>query len=224
MKSIIKTIKSIPVYGWVVGFFCIGFQYGLYLLADLLAGVFGTQQRAFIPKISFIDDRIPVIPAFILIYVFSYLFWIMGNAIASLTERRHFINYLTGLFAAYLIGFMILFLMPTYMDRAAEGLLDHAGKTGFINWLIAFIYRSDGGSRGFNLFPSFHCLSSLSCYLAIHGRKEISSPIRVYTLVMCVLICFSTVFTKQHYFLDVVGGLLISAVCHFTVQKLRRER
>ena len=37
---------------------------------------------------------------------------------------------------------------------------------------------------------------------------------------MTILICMSTVFTKQHYFLDIVGGLGISVICYAVVQKL----
>ena len=223
MKKMMEKIKSIPVYGWIMGLICIGFQYGLYLLADLLSKVFGTQQWAFIPKISCIDDKIPLIPAFIVIYMFSYAFWIIGVAIASLTGKRHFTNYMIGLFSSFFIGFLILLFMPTYMDRVAEGLLDYTADPGLFDQLLAFIYRTDGVDRGFNLFPSFHCLNSLYCYLAIRGRREISAGVRTYTLVMVILICCSTVFTKQHYVADVAGGLLIPTLCYLVVKKLRPE-
>ena len=79
---------------------------------------------------------------------------------------------------------------------------------------------ADGGDLAFNLFPSYHCLISLYCYLGIRKREEVSKGVRIYSLVMTILICLSTVFTKQHYVLDILGGLGISIVCYAVVQKL----
>ena len=31
---------------------------------------------------------------------------------------------------------------------------------------------------------------------------------------MAILICMSTVFIKQHYFLDIIGGVLIAIICY----------
>jgi membrane-associated phospholipid phosphatase len=192
----------------------------MYRLADWLSRVFGTIQWAFIPKIDAIDDLIPVVPFFVVFYLFSYVFWICGPIIASLTEKRNFINYIIGLSAAYVIGFLVFLFMPTYMDRAAEGLMDFASRPGLFNQLLGVVYGADGGNLAFNLFPSYHCLISLYCYLGIRHRQEVSKGVRIYSLVMTVLICLSTVLTKQHYFIDIIGGLGISIVCYAVVQKL----
>lgn len=220
MGKIIKRIKDVPVYGWVLGIVYFILQYAMYRLANLLSRVFGTIDWAFAPKIPFIDDNIPVISVFVVFYIFSYVFWICGPIIASLTEKRNFINYIIGLSAAYLIGFLIFLFMPTYMDRAAEGLMHFAERPGVFNALLKMVYGADGGDLAFNLFPSYHCLISLYCYLGIRKREEVSKGVRIYSLVMTILICMSTVFTKQHYFLDILGGLGISLICYAVVQKL----
>ena len=36
---------------------------------------------------------------------------------------------------------------------------------------------------------------------------------------MAILISFSTVFTKQHYILDVVAGIGISVICYLIVNR-----
>ena len=220
MEKLVRRIKEIPAYGWIFGFAYFALQYGMYRLADFLSRVTGTYERAFVPKIPFIDDRIPLIPFFIVIYIFSYLFWIFGPVIASLTDKRNFKNYLTGLSAAYIIGFLIFVFFPTYMDRASEGLMEISSGSGCFNGLLSAIYNADGGTKAFNLFPSYHCLISLYCYLGIRKRPEVSLGIRAYSLIMTLLICCSTVFTKQHYFIDIVGGLSISILCYIIVQKL----
>jgi membrane-associated phospholipid phosphatase len=106
------------------------------------------------------------------------------------------------------------------MDRAAEGLMHVAEGPGLFNGLLRTIYAADGSNLAFNLFPSYHCLISLYCYLGVRRQPEISKGFRIYSLVMAVLICMSTVFTKQHYFIDIVGGLAISIICYIIVNKI----
>lgn len=220
MTAIWKKIRSVPLYGWITGFLYFFLQYGMYRLADYLSRVFGTINYAYLPKMPFIDDRIPLFAPFIVIYIFSYVFWIMGPIIASLTDKKNFINYIIGLSAAYIVGSLMLLLMPTYMDRAAEGLMEAAARPGIFNKMLGAIYGVDGGTRAFNLFPSFHCMISLYCYLGVRKRPEVSKGTRIYSLVMTVLICMSTVFTKQHYFVDILGGLSVSIICYIIVNRI----
>lgn len=220
MNKFLKRVKDVPRYGWVLGAVYFVLQYSMYRLAELLSRVFGTTAWAFAPKIPFIDDKIPVVAVFVVFYLFSYVFWFCGPVIASLTDKKNFINYIIGLSAAYIVGFLIFIFMPTYMDRAAEGLMNYAQRPGLFNGLLKIVYGADGGNLAFNLFPSYHCLISLYCYLAIRKRDEVSKGTRIYSLVMTILICLSTVFTKQHYFIDIIGGLAISIVCYAVVQKI----
>ena len=220
MNKIRQFFKSVPVYGWILGAGVITIQYIFYLFANWLSPIIGTSAWAFCPKIPAIDDRIPFVPVFMLIYIYSYIFWITGPIIASLTEKRNFINYLYMLLATWVICFLLLLFLPTYIDREAEGVLEYAARPGILNWMSRVIYTADGGRYGYNLFPSLHCISSMNCYLAIRRRPEISRDIRVYSAVMVVLIALSTVFTKQHYFMDVVSGLVIPVLCYIIVWKI----
>ncbi len=215
-----ERIKQVPWWGWALGFVFFGLQYGMYRLGDLLSRVLGTISGAICPKIPVIDDLIPIIPIFAVIYLFSYVFWICGPIAASLTKKRNFINYIVGLSMAYVVGFLFFVFVPTYMDRASEGLMEQAMKPGFFNSLLATIYAADGSNLAFNLFPSYHCLISLYCYLGVRKQPEISKGFRAYSLIMTVLICLSTVFTKQHYFIDIVGGLVISIICYNIINRI----
>ncbi|MBR6950342.1 MAG: phosphatase PAP2 family protein [Oscillospiraceae bacterium] len=213
MKQFIKKIRSVPWWGWVLGvvYFCL--QYGIYRLGAWLSTVTGTVAWAFECKIPPIDDLIPIVPAFSVIYLYSYVFWIFGPIAASLTKKRNFVNYITGLSLAYVVGFLFFVFLPTYMDRVKEGLMAFDGSSGLFHRLLAMIYAADGSERAFNLFPSYHCLISLYCYLGVRKQPEISLGFRIYSLVMTVLICLSTVLTKQHYIIDVAGGLAIALLC-----------
>ena len=215
----LKTLKKIPWWGWVagIGFFIL--QYATYRAGDFLSDIIGTKAAAWCPKITAIDDLIPVVAIFAVIYLFSYVFWICAPIVASLTKRSNFYNYLIGLSIAYFIGFLIFTFAPTYMDRAAEGLLNYSSDSGLFDSLLAIIYSADGDSRAFNLFPSFHCLISAYCYLGIRKQPEISKGFKIYTLIMAMLICCSTLLTKQHYFIDTVGGIGIAILVYIIVLK-----
>ena len=123
MKTFLNKIRSIPRFGWLFGFGYFALQYGMYRLGDLLSRLLGTINYAFAPKIPFIDDRIPVIAIFAIIYLYSYVFWICGPVAASLTSRRNFVNYITGLSAAYIIGFLFFVFMRGYKSAVR-----HDGK------------------------------------------------------------------------------------------------
>ena len=220
MKEIIQKIKSIPWWGWCAGLFYFALQYGMYRLGNYLSVVIGTIDNAIPCKIAFIDDLFPVIPVFAVIYVYSYIFWICGPIAVSLTSRNNFRKYIYGLTLAYVIGFLIFVFVPTYMDRVAEGLMDYGSKPGLFNRLLAVIYDADGSEYAYNLFPSYHCLISTYCYLGIRKQPEISDWFQKYSLIMVILICLSTLFTKQHYIIDTVGGVGIALGCWMLMNKV----
>ena len=220
MKNLRETIRKIPRYGWIAAPAIFFFNYALYVAGPLLAKLLGTESWAFAPKIPCIDDFFQLIPASVIIYVVSYAVWVIGILAVSLTDKRNFINYVVGLEASVLIGFLLFVFMPTTMDRVAEGVLQKVQEPGVFNWMMKFIYMCDGGEQGRALFPSFHCLMSIYCYLGIRKQDEISKGFKIYTLVMTILICLSTVYSKQHYFVDIIGGLGIPIICYAIVSKL----
>ena len=223
MKRIKEQIKKIPVWGYAVGLFYFGLQYGMYRLGNYLSVVIGTFPDAFVCKIPFIDDLIPVVPVFVIPYIYSYFFWICGPIAVSLTSHRNFKRYIIGLSAAYLIGFLFFVFMPTYMDREAEGLLAVAAEPGIFNGLLATVYNADGGRIAYNLLPSYHCLISVYCYLGVRKQPEVSRGFRIYSLIMAIVICLSTVLTKQHYIIDTVLGIAISLLCYLVCEKLIKQ-
>jgi len=221
MKHLVRQIRRVPWWGWTLGIVYFGLQYGLYRLGELLSRLLGTAAWAFECKIPFIDNLFPVVPVFSVVYiVFSYLFWISGPITASLTKRRNFVNYILGLNLAYFVGMLFFVFMPTCMDRTKEGLMAAAERPGFFNAFLAWIYAADGSDIAFNLFPSYHCLSSAYCYLGIRKQPEISKGYKVFSAGMALLICLSTLYTKQHYIIDVFGGVGIAVAAYAVMEKL----
>ena len=213
-NTIEKNPNRVKLYGVIIGVLSLAAQHGIYLLAHFIAAKLGIEP--FYPKIACIDDAIPLIPIFILPYIWSYLYWAMAPMAVSKCDFRHFLDYLASYLTACLFGALILIVAPTYMDRVAEGLYE---ATGFGSKLMQFWYSLDGSEMAYNLLPSFHCINSMISLLGVWGRKEIPKWYRVYSLVITLLIFASTMFVKQHFFADVVSGILIAVVFFFICKK-----
>lgn len=155
---------------------------------------------------SSLDTRIPFVPQFLVIYLGCYLFWIINYILIGRQDKKSMYQFFTGDFLSRCICLVIFLLFPTTNTRpevAAEGIWNCAAL-----WL----YAIDSAE---NLFPSIHCPVSWFCYLGIRGRKEIPSWYQRMSMVIAFLVFASTLFTKQHVVLDVVGGVMLAELCYF---------
>ena len=76
---------------------------------------------------------------------------------------------------------------------------------------MRFLYWIDSGD---NIFPSLHCMIAWLCWVGVRGNKQVPLPWRIMTLIMAMLVCLSTLTTRQHVLLDVFGGILLSEFCY----------
>lgn len=206
--------NRIKPYGVIIGILSVIIQQGLYLGAHELSLIVGNTPVC--PKIAVIDDLIPIIPMFLIPYAWSYVYWAMAPMAVSRCDKNHFKKYIAAYILACLIGALIIIFKPTYMDRVVEGLTSEPTPK-----ILRFWYSLDGGDMAYNLFPSFHCINSTISYLGVMGRKEVPKQYRIYSLVLTLLIYAATVTVKQHYIIDVFGGIavavfawiIVSAIC-----------
>ena len=104
---------------------------------------------------------------------------------------------------ALLIALGFFLLLPTTNTRPQiEG-------GGLWNFGMRLIYALDTPD---NLFPSLHCELSWLCYLALKKTPGIPRWGKVSALVFTLLVFVSTLTTKQHILIDVVGGWVIGEI------------
>lgn len=105
--------------------------------------------------------------------------------------------------------------MPTHVPRPpVEG--DSLAIMG-----IRLVYASD---RPYNGFPSMHVSWTLIACTYLHrliGRRAV---LKILNWTYLVPACLSTVFTRQHYTPDVLGGLAIGAIVLAAMARHRRQR
>ncbi|MCR5106802.1 MAG: phosphatase PAP2 family protein, partial [Lachnospiraceae bacterium] len=83
--------------------------------------------------------------------------------------------------------------------------------TGIFEKAMVWLYSVDPAD---NLFPSIHCLSSWICVIAVRTQKRIRKSYKIVSVVMAVLICISTLTTKQHVMVDVIAGVLLAELSY----------
>jgi len=218
--KIFKDFKGIKFKTWIFGLVSLLLQFSCYLLTNLINILTGSAEGSIAPKIDVIDDAIPFVKIFILIYVFSFYFWISNaTLIIGKSKKSYILNCFIALYIAQIICNIIFLVFPTHIDRVAEGVLANIQSNSFIDFLCRYIFKNDGWEIGRNLFPSMHCLDAIFYCIVFHKQKEFSKGHKIYSYIIGILICASTVLTKQHYFVDVISGAGLAIICYIIVQK-----
>ena len=151
------------------------------------------------------DSALPFLPWTISIYFGCFLFWFaMYRLIARLSRERADRFFCANLLAKGVCLFIFL-LFPTAIRRPEIN-----GTTAWDSFMW-FLYWIDPGD---NIFPSLHCIIAWLCWVGIRRDRAVPLPWRISALVMAIMVCLSTLTTRQHVILDVFGGILLSEFCY----------
>lgn len=152
------------------------------------------------------DRQIPFVPEWVLVYVVCFLFWAVNYVLIVREGKEHWYRFAAADMISRLICGVFFVLYPTTNVRP-----EVAGD-GFISWLMRLVYSLDSPT---NLFPSIHCLVSWFCFIGIRKSRKLPMWYKIFSCVFAILVCMSTQFTKQHYLIDIPGGILIAEVCYY---------
>lgn len=154
-----------------------------------------------------IDQDIPVVQMSIIIYFGCYLFWIINYYLCSKQERNESDRFFCADFVSKIICFLLFIVLPTTNIRPVVQ----------SNNLLYYLYQIDAPN---NLFPSIHCLVSWLCWIGIRKRKDISYGYKCFSLIMAILVCISTLTTRQHVLVDVIGGIVLAEWSYWISKKI----
>lgn len=196
MKIIKKINKYIPKYSIIPLILCATFNFTVYSGVRLFY-----KDRVFHNLTSYFDDRIPVIPIFVVIYLGSYVFWIVNYILISTINKDRCYRLAIADLSGKLICGIIYILFPTTNIRP------DITTTGVFWDMLRFLYNIDAAN---NLFPSIHVLVSWYCFAGLRDCKTIPAWYRYFSLFMAIMICISTLTTKQHVIVDVFGGIILA--------------
>ncbi len=146
------------------------------------------------PEVSW-DRLVPLRPEWGIVYGSLYLALIILPVFIVRDERqirRTFFTYLI----VWLTAYACFLVYPTVAPRPPQ-----VAGSGFVVWGLRFLYSSD---PPYNCFPSLHVAHSFVSALACH---RVHRGVGVGAGLCAVLVGLSTLFTKQHYILDVIAGI-----------------
>ena len=142
-----------------------------------------------------LDDAIPLLPAWSLIYGALYAF-LIALPVFLVREEEHLRRTVRAYLTVWIGAYLVFLTYPTVAPRPAT-----VGGTGFGAWGLRLLYGMD---PPYNCFPSLHVahsfVSALTC-LRVHRGVGVAA------LAAAGLVALSTLFTKQHYVSDVVAGM-----------------
>lgn len=148
-----------------------------------------------------LDRAVPLVPAWIFVYGSMYVFVLLPLLV--IRDRRLFRRALQSYVLVMLVAYAGFVAYPTITPRPAAV----AGE-GFAAWALRLIYALD---TRYNCFPSLHVahafVSALSAY-RVHRR------VGVVATAWAALIGVSTLFTRQHYVVDVIAGTAMAAAAY----------
>ena len=180
---------------------------GYLVISQLAAG-----QAAHVPALA-LDERIPLQPEWVLVYGPLYLFLILLPLFVIRTDRhlrRTFYAYL----AVWITAFAGFVLYPTIAPRPGDSI----EAEGFAAWGLNFLYSAD---TPYNCFPSLHVAHS---FVSAFSVSRVHGTLGAGAIACALLVAVSTLFTKQHYVLDVVAGILMAAAaCGVFLYGVRRS-
>jgi membrane-associated phospholipid phosphatase len=143
-----------------------------------------------------LDRNTPFLPQFIPVYFSTYPFVLLPFFIVH--DERQFYIMLASFAAISFCATLVHALVPSKIERVEQ---PNTGNPS--GWLLG-LYQKTCKPHG--NFPSMHVGLSVPVIAAtfLVGGPFVGSV----TIIWTILIALSTLFTKQHYILDVLAGLL----------------
>jgi membrane-associated phospholipid phosphatase len=150
-----------------------------------------------------VDDWIPLLPAFIFPYLSLYALLVISLWRFLRAETRIFVIAALAISLDLVLSYLFFLFYQTQVERPV--ILGSDVSSSILRWL----YSTD---KPFNAFPSLH--TSLSTLLVLLWGKA-GSRIQPIIALWAAFIIASTLFTKQHYIADVLGGVAIALVSYY---------
>ncbi len=151
------------------------------------------------PKLSI--DVFPIWPIWVLPYALCYVLWLVSFLwIVLKTEDRLFRSFIAACLLTFSIAIGTFIFFPTYVQAAS------LPGNDFFTSLLRFIHQNLGR---YDALPSGHIYITTLLTLFFSRWYPSQKLIWIATL---GIVSLSTLFTGQHYILDVVTGYIVALI------------
>ena len=156
-----------------------------------------------------LDTKIPFIEFFIIPYLFWFAFMIITVMYFFLKDRTEFYRLASFL----IIGMTVFLIISTLWPNGQNLRPTHFARDNIFVDMVKNLYTTDTPT---NVFPSIHVYNTVGCFIAVHTSVHLKNIkwVQITTFVITSLIILSTMFLKQHSFIDAIGAGLFALVAY----------
>ncbi len=159
-----------------------------------------------------IDNSIPFIPQFIIIYNLFYPFLFITFLIVFNKDKKTYDKNIIAGIMSYLIDNIIFLLYHVEMIRPDITNINMDFITRFI---IELTYKFD--NPAINCLPSIHCLFCYQSIYSIIKCHNLNLKYKWILSIIAILIIVSILLVKQHYVIDMITAFIIFIVVNIIV-------
>lgn len=160
------------------------------------------------------DDAIPLMTFFVFFY-FSYFVFLALTLIYFMkyVSSKMIKNTLLAIILACLVAYIFYIFFQNEVKRPGLPVVENLFDRAYL-WMNSNVPPYNG-------FPSLHVAISTICLMAYY---KIKSKLKNWMALWVILIILSTLYTKQHYFLDVLSGLVLGAAAFYISPKILNKK
>ncbi len=156
-----------------------------------------------------LDAHIPFCEWFIIPYYIWYIYLFGGMVAFLFVSRKDFLRMAICTIGGMAVCIAICVIFPTAIPFRPTSF----DRSNPLIWLVEFTYSMD---QPWNVFPSMHCFGAIGITIAVWKSERIgkSAGAKISSGILCILICLSTMFIKQHSILDLFSAIALAVVLY----------
>ena len=177
--------------------------------------IMGTIDYSVMDPIMSIDNAVPYIGWTFVIYLSLYLYYPAAAWFGRTSDSRirEMFAFHQAMFVMTWIVNLIFIVFPTEIyirDQIPESVRNGEGFWGF--WFGDVMHVTD---MPYNAWPSLHVVQSLMIVLLLRRWKSIYGFREILTWIAWIGLCISVMTTKQHFFWDLITGIITGLTCWY---------
>ncbi len=150
-------------------------------------------------------------PHFLAVWIYMSFFLLLFLTV-YLSNKKDMILFMKLILMNSIISLIIFIFFPTFIVDSDYYMLQKESPISFK--VLSFVINNDVRS---NCFPSLHIANSLlATFFLLRIKNKLLSFI---SCIWFLLITWSVLSTGQHYFYDILGGILLSIITYFIFPK-----
>ena len=172
---------------------------------------FGYRAHLLIPSI--VDNFIVQNNHFVYFYIYWYVMLIKVPLVLALKDNSRFKKYINSVYVSLIIGLLTFIIYPTIMDRPILIVNNLSDK------ILSIVHIFSTPTK---CVPSMHVVLCTLFIMGTTSSKQLSKTYKIIINIISILIILSTLFVKQHLFIDVITGIIVGIISWLIGSKLKK--